>query len=77
MGKCYNVIIFNSVFSLLKDSKEYAQTVLDVIDPKKICSKILLRKDCTEYNSFFVKDLKNLNVDLKDVVIVDNHASSY
>ena len=71
MDKCYNVIIFTA--SII----EYAYKIVDVIDPKKICGKIYWRKDCTKYNGYFVKDLKDLNIDLKDVVILDNMPASY
>ena len=54
---------------------------MDIIDPKKICGKILDRSDCTNYrygfNSCYVKDLYDLNIDLKDVVIIDNMPDSY
>lgn len=72
MSKFYNIIIFTA--SII----EYAQKIVEIIDPEKICGdKIYWRRDCTKYNGYFVKDLNDLNIDLKDVVILDNMPASY
>lgn len=71
MDKCYNVIIFTA--SII----EYAYKIMNVIDPNKICRKIYWRRDCTKYNGQYVKDLKDLKIDLKDVIIIDNMPASY
>ena len=69
MDKCYNVIIFSMVSDI-----DYAEKLIDVIDPNKICGKILAEKDD---NIGPPKDLTDLNVDLKDVVMVDIMAAAY
>jgi len=62
----YEVVIFTA------STKEYANKVIDSIDPDKIIPHRLFRKHCTLVNCDFVKDLSQLGRDLKDVIIIDN-----
>jgi hypothetical protein len=50
---------------------------LDILDKNKYCSYRLFREHCTIINTSFVKDLKKLGRDLKDVIIVDNSPIAY
>ena len=66
ISKKYEIVIFTASIS------KYAEPLLDILDKKKLCSFRLFREHCTLINSSFVKDLKKLGRDLKDVVILDN-----
>lgn len=44
---------------------------MDILDPKYRSIKRLFRENCTLHNGFFVKDLRILQRDLKDIIIVD------
>ena len=71
MSKKFEIIIFTASIS------KYAGPLLDILDKDKNCSFRLFREHCTLLNSSFVKDLKKLGRDLKDVIIVDNSPVAY
>lgn len=52
--------------------------MLDFLDPeKKLISHRLYREHCTFEKNYFVKDIREINRKLSDVVIVDNSPYSY
>lgn len=59
--------------------KEYADAVIDFLDPQKKLIKFrLYRNNCIQFNNCFsVKDLRILNVDLKNVILIDNNIYSF
>lgn len=75
MDKCYDIVI------LTTSIKDYAVDIVNTIDPKQIIGKILVgKRDLTRDEDIkAMKDvMTKLNVDPKDVVIVDsdtNHSS--
>lgn len=71
MSKLYEVVIFTASLS------KYAGPLLDKLDKNKFCSYRLFREHCTVINNGFVKDLKKLGRDMKDVIIIDNNPVSY
>ena len=71
MSKRYEIVIFTASLS------KYADPLLDIIDKKGFCPFRLFREHCTLINTSFVKDLKRLGRDLKDIIIVDNSPISY
>ena len=71
MSKKFEIVIFTASIS------KYAGPLLDILDKDKFCSFRLFREHCTLLNSSFVKDLKKLGRDLKDVIIVDNSPMAY
>ena len=71
MSKKFEIIIFTASIS------KYAGPLLDILDKDKNCSFRLFREHCTLLNSSFVKDLKKLGRNLKDVIIVDNSPMAY
>ena len=71
ISKKYEIVIFTASIS------KYAGPLLDILDKNKLCSYRLFREHCTLINTSFVKDLKKLGRDLKDVVIVDNSPLAY
>jgi RNA polymerase II subunit A small phosphatase-like protein len=50
----------------------YASPLLDILDKGRNIQHRLYREHCTFINGVFIKDLKRLNRNLKDVIIVDN-----
>ena len=71
ISKIFEVVIFTASIS------KYAGPLLDILDKNKICTYRLFREHCTLINTSFVKDLKKLGRDLKDVIIVDNSPMAY
>ena len=74
VSKYFDVGIFTA------SVKEYADAVIDFLDPEKKLIKFrLYRNNCIRFNdSFSVKDLRILkNIDLKNVVLIDNSMYSF
>ncbi|CAI2362629.1 unnamed protein product [Moneuplotes crassus] len=71
MSKLYEIIFYTA------SVREYADLVLDYIDPEDIGSARLFREDCRHIEGSFVKDLSNLGRDLKKTVIIDNSPIAY
>ena len=68
----YEIIIFTASIS------DYANPLLDKLDPFKKISHRLFRDHCTRTdNGLFIKDLNKLGRNLKDVIIIDNNPISY
>lgn len=65
MGRHYEIVIFTASIA------QYADPVLNILDPNRYCAYRLYREACTSLNGNYVKDLKRLNRDLKNVIIVD------
>ena len=66
VSKYYEIVIFTASIS------KYASPLLDILDKEKNIKYRLYRDHCTYINGIFIKDLKRLNRNLKDVIIVDN-----
>ena len=71
ISKYFEIIIFTASIS------KYASPLLDILDKEKNIKFRLFRDHCTFINGIFIKDLKRLNRDLKDVIIVDNSPLAY
>ena len=71
MGKIFEIVIFTASLST------YAEPLIDIIDEDNNCSFRLFREHCTQINEIFVKEMKKLGRDLKDIIIVDNSPMSY
>jgi TFIIF-interacting CTD phosphatase-like protein len=65
MGKLYEVIIFTASLS------KYADPLIDILDADKICSYRLFREHCTLLNGVYVKELKRLNRNPKNLILLD------
>jgi len=66
MSKIFELVIFTASIS------RYASPLLDILDKDKNINYRLYREHCTFLNGIYIKELKRLNRDLKDVIIVDN-----
>ena len=71
MSKYFEIAIFTASIS------KYASPLLDILDKGKNIKFRLFRDHCTYINGIFIKDLKRLNRDLKDIIIVDNSPLAY
>ena len=71
LAKLYEIVIFTASVS------KYAEPLLDIIDKNNYFSHRLFREHCSMMGITYIKDLKKLGRDLKDVVIVDNSPLSY
>lgn len=73
LAQFYEILVFTA------GEKDYADHILDYIDPdKKIFTKRLYRQDCILVENFYVKDLDIiLDRDKKDIIIVDNSIVSF
>jgi len=65
MSNFYEIGIFTASLS------NYADPLIDVIDKDKVCSFRLFRESCSIVNGFYVKELKRLNRNLKNVILLD------
>lgn len=64
-SKMYEIIVFTASL------EEYASPLIDLLDIDKVVSHRLYRDDCTETPSGYVKDLRKINRNLQDVLLVD------
>ncbi|CAI2384275.1 unnamed protein product [Moneuplotes crassus] len=74
LEKCslhYELIIYTASLS------QYANPLLDWLDPKGLCDYRLFREHCTVHNKVFVKDLSRIARPLKHTIIIDNCPTSY
>ena len=71
MSSLYEIIIFTASMA------EYAEPLLLQLDKKKIIKLILNRTHCIYYQGKYIKDLKIIKKDIKDLIIIDNNPVSY
>jgi len=69
--RTYEVVIFTASIS------EYANPLMNKLDPKGMCKYRLFREHCSVCNGVFVKDLMFLGREPKDMIIIDNSPNSY
>ena len=63
---------FFEIITFTASIPAYASPLLDILDKEKNIQHRLYREHCTFINGVFIKDLKRLNRNLKDIIIVDN-----
>ena len=56
---------------------EYASPVMDQLDKGNLAYGRKFRQDCLFNHGLYLKDLKNIGQNLKDVIIIDNNPVSY
>ena len=71
LSKFFEIVIFTASLS------KYASPLLDILDKEKNIKYRLYREHCTYLNGIYIKELKRLNRNLKDVIIVDNSPTAY
>ena len=71
ISKRFEIVIFTASLS------KYASPLIDILDNNNLCSYRLFREHCTFINGAFIKDLKRLDRNLKDVILLDNSPIAY
>ena len=71
LGKVYEIVIFTA------SNQEYADLVIDRIDPHGYVRHRLYKESCVMINDCTVKDLSLLNRKLQRIIILDNSPMSY
>ena len=71
MHKHYELVIFTASLS------KYAEPLVEILDPEKLCSYKLFREHCTFMNNAFVKDLTRLGRPMNSLLILDNSPVAY
>lgn len=71
MSKYYELVIFTASLS------KYADPLVNILDPKGLCSYRLFREHCTYYNNSYVKDLQRVGRPMEDIIILDNSPIAY
>ena len=70
ISELFNVIIFTASI------KEYAEPLIDKLDPEKKFRR-LFRQNCLNKNGLYIKDLKQIGNNYKDMIIIDNNPISF
>ena len=71
MSYLYEIIIFTASLA------EYAEPLLEILDKSKIIKYKLNRTHCLYYQGNYIKDLKVIKRNIKDLIIIDNNPASY
>lgn len=67
----FEIIVFTA------GEKYYADAILDAIDPFRKINFRLYRENCIQRGIYFIKDLRILNRDLANCIIIDNSVVSF
>jgi Dullard-like phosphatase family protein len=67
----YDIIIFTASIG------QYSDLLLKFIDKKGVVKIVLNRDHCNYYEGCYFKDLRIINKDFKDIIIIDNNPISY
>ena len=67
-----NISKFFEIITFTASIPAYASPLLDILDKERNIQHRLYREHCTFLNGVFIKDLRRLNRNLKDLIIVDN-----
>ena len=71
MSLYYEIVIFTA--SLI----EYTTQLIPIIDKNKVIKQVLNREFCAYSRGLYFKELKVINKNIKDLIIVDNNPISY
>ncbi|KAF7360863.1 NIF-domain-containing protein [Mycena sanguinolenta] len=71
MGEIYEVVVWTAALS------QYANLVLDRLDPHQSVAHRLFRQSCFLHKGAYVKDLSQLGRPLADTIILDNSPVSF
>jgi Dullard-like phosphatase family protein len=73
MSNYYDLVIFTA------SDESYANAIIEKLDPQHTLFKArYYRKDCTsDANGNYIKDLRRITGDLRQILLVDNNPMSY
>ena len=72
-----NISKYFEVVTFTASLPNYASPLLDILDTEHNIKYRLYREHCTFLNGIYIKDLKRLNRNIKDLIIVDNSPLAY
>lgn len=67
----FEVVIFTA------GEKQYADAIINVLDPKCRISRRLYKEDCILFEGSYVKPIRVVTDDLKSSIMIDNNPESY
>jgi len=67
----FEVVVFTASLA------EYAEPLVQILDPTGSVTSLLYRQHCTPLNGIYVKDLSLIGRDMKDIILVDNSPNSF
>ena len=70
VSEFFNIIIFTASLS------QYADPLVDILDPEKKFKR-MFRENCVKRNGFYIKDLNQIGINFKDIIIIDNNPISF
>ena len=70
VSEFFNIIIFTASIS------QYAEPLIDILDPEKKFKR-MFRQHCVRKNGFYIKDLEQIGIDFKNIIIIDNNPRSF
>jgi len=70
-GELYEVVVFTASLA------QYADPVIDLLDPYKWVDWRLFRESCTPFKGAYVKDMGRMGRDIATIMILDNSPHSY
>lgn len=71
MAAHYEIVVFTA------SVQEYADPLLDVLDPQGLVAHRLFRDSCSNSRNGYVKDLARLGRELSNIIIIDNSPHAY
>ena len=71
MSKHYELIIYTASLS------KYADPLMNILDPEKLCTSRLFREHCTWLDQTYVKDMSLINRKMENIILIDNSPNSY
>ena len=71
ISQYYELVTFTASLS------KYASPLLDILDKEKNIQHRLYRESCTLLNGIYIKSLKKIGRNMKDLIIVDNSPLAY
>lgn len=71
MAEHFEIVVFTASIS------QYANPLLDRLDSQRVITHRLFREHCVFNRGLYIKDLRKIGRELKDMIIVDNNPISY
>ena len=71
MSEHFEIVVFTASIS------QYANPLLDRLDSQRVITHRLFREHCVFNRGLYIKDLRKIGRELKDMIIVDNNPISY
>ncbi len=73
----FEIVVFTAAIQKVRLAHQYADCILDRLDPGKCVKHRLYRQHTKQLNGIFIKDLSLLGRDIRKVLIIDNNAENF